>query len=111
LLVALAYLGAAYTETEDGHVRMDLLYARLSGKRKAIADILINMIAMCWVGMLFWQGGRIVLHSFLARARSSDAMMWPLWPSQLMIPIGTLLLGVVLICKLLFAVSVLIERE
>ena len=111
LLVALAYLGSAYTETVEGHVRMDLVYEKLSGKRKAIADILINMVAMCWIGMLFWQGGRIALHSFLTHAGSGDAMMWPLWPSQLMIPIGTLLLEVVLICKLLFAVSVLFERE
>ena len=111
LLVAMVYLAGSYTEMVEGHIRMEMLYGKLSGKRKLIVDILIYMVSIFWTGTLFWQGWKLALHSYLAHSRSSEAMGWPLFPSQMMIPIGTLLLGLMLICKLFIALSKLFERR
>jgi TRAP-type mannitol/chloroaromatic compound transport system permease small subunit len=101
LLVGLSYLAAAYTEVQEGHIRIDFLYERFRGKRKAVADILISFIGLCWSLMLVWQGSRLAFHSFWIGARSADAMMWPLFPSQIIVPIGSALLCLVLTGKIL----------
>jgi TRAP-type mannitol/chloroaromatic compound transport system permease small subunit len=101
LLVGLSYLAAAYTEVQEGHIRIDFVYERFRGKRKTLADILIPSIGLAWGLILVWQGSRLAFHSFSIGARSPDAMMWPLFPSQIMVPIGSALLCLVLIGKII----------
>ena len=100
LLVGLSYLAAAYTEVHEGHIRIDFLYEKFRGKTKTLADIFIPFIGLCWGLMVVWQGSRVAFHSYAIGARSSDAMMWPLFPSQIMVPIGSALLCLVLIGKI-----------
>ncbi len=101
LLVGLAYLAAAYTELVEGHIRIDFIYSRFKGKVKRFADVIIPLIALCWSVILVWQGGKLAWHSLVTGAHSSEAMMWPLFPSQVMVPIGGFLLCLVLIAKIL----------
>lgn len=100
LLVGLSYLAAAYTEVQEGHIRIDFLYDRFHGKIKALADILIPFIGLFWGLMVVWQGSRVAFHSLSIGARSADAMMWPLFPSQIIVPIGAALLCLVLVGKI-----------
>ena len=111
LLVGLAYLGASYTEVVEGHIRIDFLYERFKGKTKTMMDIIISCIGLSWVTMVVWQGSRLAFHSLKMGARSADAMMWPLFPSQILIPVGALLLGLVLIGKVLKHIGSLIEEK
>jgi C4-dicarboxylate transporter DctQ subunit len=111
LLVALAYLAAAYTEVVDGHIRIDFLYDRFKGRPKAVLDILIRAVGLFWGWILVWEGGRIAFHSLQTGARSSEAMMWPLFPSQIMIPLGTALLLLVLIARMIKSIGDLIKGE
>ena len=101
LLVALTYLGAPFTELEEGNIRIDFLYARFSPRTRAYADVFICLIAMCWTGMLMWQGWLLALDSWEISACSSEAMAWPLFPSQVLIPIGSLMLMAVLALKMI----------
>jgi TRAP-type mannitol/chloroaromatic compound transport system permease small subunit len=111
LLVGLAYLAAAYTELEDGHIRIDFLYGHFKEKTKTIMDIIISFIGLFWVVMVLWQGGRVAFHSLKMGARSADAMMWPLFPSQIVIPLGASLLALVLIGKIIKNIGFLIEGK
>jgi len=111
LLVGLAYLAAAYTELEDGHIRIDFLYGHFKEKTKTIMDIIISFIGLFWVVMVLWQGGRVAFHSLKMGARSADAMMWPLFPSQIVIPVGASLLALVLIGKIIKNIGFLIEGK
>jgi C4-dicarboxylate transporter DctQ subunit len=109
LLVALAYLGASYTEIIEGHIRIDFLYERFKGKIKIVMDIVIPCIGLCWSSMLVWQGSRLAFHSLKIGARSADAMMWPLFPSQIIIPVGAALLSLVLIGKVIINIAHLVK--
>jgi len=100
MLVALAYLGAPYTELTDGNIRIDFIYGRYTPRVRAWADIFINSLAMLWSGMLVWQGWRLAWESWQLGARSSQAMAWPLFPSQVLVPIGALLVCLVLMLKI-----------
>jgi len=111
LLVGLAYLGASYTEVVEGHIRIDFLYERFKGQTKTVMDIIIPCIGLCWSAMVVWQGGRVAFHSLKMSACSADAMMWPLFPSQILIPVGAALLALVLIGKVIKNIGRLIEGK
>jgi TRAP-type C4-dicarboxylate transport system permease small subunit len=111
LLVALTYLGAPYTEMAEGNIRIDFLYSRFSPKLRAWADVFICLVAMCWTGMLMWQGWLLALDSWEIGACSSEAMAWPLFPSQVLIPIGAFLLILILIFKMLRQLRFLFSGE
>lgn len=99
MLVALAYLGAPYTELTEGNIRIDFIYGRYSPRVRAWVDIFINSVATLWSGMLVWQGWRLAWESWQLGSRSSEAMAWPLFPSQVLVPIGALLVCLVLALK------------
>jgi len=111
LLVALAYLAAADTELADGHIRIDFLYGRFKGKRKLLADIVIPLIGVCWSLIVVWQGAKLAFHSLAIGACSADAMMWPLFPSQILVPVGAALLVLVLVGKIIRNINLLIKGE
>lgn len=111
LMVALTYLGAPYTELCEGNIRVDFLYNRFSPALKMCADILISLIGMCWAGVLTWQGWILAWGSWKIGARSAGAMAWPLFPSQVLVPIGSFLLFLVLARKLGLRLRDLIARK
>ncbi|MCB2191069.1 MAG: TRAP transporter small permease [Deltaproteobacteria bacterium] len=111
MLVGLSYLSAAYTEMVDGHIRIDFLYERFSGKRKALVDVIIPLIGMTWAVIVVWQGGRLAFKSLAIGARSSQAMEWPLFPSQILVPIGGVMLGLILLGKVIKAMNILFRGE
>jgi len=101
LLVGCSYLALAHTELMEGHVRVDFVYSHFRGKVKKLADIMIPIIGLCWSAIVVWQGGKIAWQSLVNNAHSSEAMMWPLFPSQVTVPIGAFLLCLILINKIL----------
>ena len=89
LLVAMTYLGAPFTELVKGNIRIDFLYSRFPPRLRAGVDVFINLVASAWVGVVAWQGLVLALDSWEIGACSSEAMAWPLFPSQVLIPIGS----------------------
>lgn len=111
LLVALAYLGAPYTELSEGNIRIDFLYNRFSARLRMVADIVIYLIGICWGAMVVWQGWLLAWESWQISARSSEAMAWPLFPSQVLVPIGSLLLCLVMVLKIVQRIRDLIAGK
>jgi TRAP-type mannitol/chloroaromatic compound transport system permease small subunit len=90
---AYAMLGAAYCHYLKGHVRMDLLYVRLSPRRQAVVDVL------CYVFLFFplfivlsWKCGQHAYWAFTSGECSSASILRPkLWPFKGLIAFGCLL--------------------
>ena len=89
-----------YTELTEGNIRIDFIYGRFSGRVKALVDVFIYLAALCWTVIILWQGWRLARDSWEISARSSEAMAWPLFPSQILVPIGAFLVGLVLLMKM-----------
>ncbi len=105
LLVAIVYLAATWTALVEGHVAVDILYRRYKGKTKAIADIIISVCIISFTAVVGWQGGVLAWDSFVTQAHSSMSAEWLFWPSQVLIPIGSFLLCLCIIGKIVYAVS------
>ena len=87
-------LGGGYTLLHNGHVKIDILYDRLSPKQRAISDLTIGSILfLCFACILLWHGGIIAYKSIMIREISSSGL-WkgPLYPFKVLVPIGTLLI-------------------
>jgi TRAP-type mannitol/chloroaromatic compound transport system permease small subunit len=65
-IFAIAFLlGSAYTLQEGGHVRVDILYRRLSTRGRAILEIVTSILYFLFNGVLLWKGGEMAYESVM----------------------------------------------
>lgn len=86
-------LGAAYVTLEDGHVRIDFLYARMSARARAMVDGLICLMLVLPVsGWLAWALCVFAAGSAAAGELSGESA-WnpPIWPLHIVVAIGFVL--------------------
>jgi len=97
-------VGGAFLVRQDGHVRVDVLYERLSKrKRRGINTIGTLLLLLPWAGLMFYVSlNPVWLDMDLPpaiegnwRPRTSDTTNMPHWLIQIFIPIGFALLFIV----------------
>jgi TRAP-type mannitol/chloroaromatic compound transport system permease small subunit len=112
LLFGVMYtLGGAALYLVDGHVRVDVFYAKWSRRGRAAADIVAAPIVCIFVlgflvsGWLFFAQGldRAYLPEWLALGYNMDISQteWqiPYWPIKFTIPLGAFLVGLVALSR------------
>lgn len=86
-------IGAAYTLHHKGHVKMDILYNRLSAYWQAIVDVLLYIVVFFPVVFLLMLGGiEFTERSWALGEKTTCIARIPLPFFRLMLPIGMLLL-------------------
>jgi TRAP-type mannitol/chloroaromatic compound transport system permease small subunit len=86
---ALFLLAAGYTLKHNGHVRIDIIYGRLSSKSRALIDLfgtLVFLLPIC--GLMAWLAWPMFTGSLMSGETSSDAGGLIRWPIKLMLPLG-----------------------
>jgi len=88
-----AMLGAAYCHHYKGHVRMDLLYTRLSPRRQAVVEVFCYIFLFFpFLIVLVWKCSEHAYWAFSYGERSSASILRPpLWPFKSLIAFGFLL--------------------
>ncbi|MFX0200214.1 MAG: TRAP transporter small permease subunit [Candidatus Hodarchaeota archaeon] len=99
-LVGIVYLGLGYTEQQDGHVRVEMVFSLLPEKTKRVLMITTRSIMLGFLVLLTCKGTAVALHAFEVYEVSLSAARLPLFPSMLTIPIGSGLMSFVLIVKI-----------
>jgi TRAP-type mannitol/chloroaromatic compound transport system permease small subunit len=91
---AVAYLiGGGYALLYRRHVRIDLVYDRLSPRTRARLDVVTFVFFVVYVGGLVWVGATMGWTSFTQSEGTGTPWNPPIWPVKLAIPIaGALLL-------------------
>ena len=91
---AMVMLGAPYTLKLNEHVRVDVLYGRLSTRAQIWIDIVGGLLfllpAMTIVGWLSWP---MFVNSWQIGETSANAGGLLRWPARLLIPLGFLLIS------------------
>jgi TRAP-type mannitol/chloroaromatic compound transport system permease small subunit len=104
LFSTLFLLAAAWVLREDRHVRVDVLFGRLSVRARAIIDIVGTvLLLMPFAAFVLWASLPAVRSSWLIREGSPDPGGLPRYPLKALILVGFALL-------LLQAVSQLIKQ-
>jgi TRAP-type mannitol/chloroaromatic compound transport system permease small subunit len=99
LLLIMTCLGGGYTLLHNGHVKVDILYAKFSVRGKAIADLIMYLIVLIVALVLVYSGGEEFWMAYTTDAVSFSG--WPviMWPFKLLIPIAGVLLGLQALAK------------
>jgi len=92
-LFALSFLlGGAYTLSQRGHVRVDLIYGQLSDRGKAILELSTSVFFFLFVGLLLWKGGEMAWESVSLLERSQTPWGPYIFHVILAVPIAAFLM-------------------
>lgn len=92
LLCIVVYLSGGYVLFKDSHIRVDLIYARLSIRGRAILDLVSFGLVAVFCVLLIVEGLDIALVAHAQGRYSLYSMGWPVAPLMMTVPIGGLLL-------------------
>ena len=111
LMFGMQYLlSGAYAYKEDQHVRVDVLYTKLSTRGKAICDIVTSVFFFIFIGTMLWTGARFALDAIQFDEHSFTEWGVQYWPIKLAIPVGAALILLQGICKLLKDILIISRR-
>src|SRR2546423_953207 len=79
--------GLAYTFRTGGHVRVDLLTARLPGRARARLRVAAFVVALVFLAIVIWTTAQSAVTAY-GYGRVSAVMLYPLWLPMALIPLG-----------------------
>ncbi|MFO1038966.1 MAG: TRAP transporter small permease subunit [Geminicoccaceae bacterium] len=85
-------LAGAYAYRDETHVRVDILYAKLSERGRAICDVITSVFFFIFVGTMLVTGWRFAADAVAVRESSFTEWGIQYWPVKLAIPVGAALL-------------------
>jgi len=92
-LSAMTYLVAGgYAMRHRRHVRIDVIYEKLSLRARARLDLVTFVFFLGYAGTLAWVGFDMAWDSFLQRETTATPWDPPIWPVKMAIPLAGLLL-------------------
>ena len=92
LFMGVSILGGGYVLLRDGHVRVDVLYGRVSERKKAIFDLISYTLTILALALLTWQLGDMTQDSWRMKERSWSLFSPPIYPIKTVFFMGVFLL-------------------
>jgi TRAP-type C4-dicarboxylate transport system permease small subunit len=99
LQILVIFGGLAYTFRTGGHVRVDLVTARLPARARAWLRAAGLIMSLAFLGVVMWTTTQSALTAY-RYGRVSTVMLYPLWAPMLLIPLGLALLAAVMLAAL-----------
>jgi TRAP-type mannitol/chloroaromatic compound transport system permease small subunit len=94
MFAAMFLLGAGYALKYDEHVRVDVLFSKMSPKTQAWVDVFGGILFLMPAAIIIaWLGIPMVVNSWRVSEYSNDPGGLLRWPVKIMIPIGFALLA------------------
>lgn len=106
LLIVVIFGGLAQTFRTGGHVRVDLVTARLPPHARGWLRLVGLVGSLGFLGIVMWTTLQSTLTAY-RYARVSTVMLYPLWGPMLVIPLGLALLAAVMLVALVQQVRAL----
>jgi TRAP-type mannitol/chloroaromatic compound transport system permease small subunit len=85
-------LAAAWALQDNRHVKIDMIYDRLTSRRRAIIDSITFVFFALYLGVFLWASAKYAWHSVLLRETSGSAWDPVIYPIKMALPIGVALL-------------------
>ena len=106
LQIVVIFGGLAYTFRTGGHVRVDLVTARLPPRARAWLRVVALLASLGFLVIVMWTTLQSALTAY-RYGRVSTVMLYPLWGPMLLIPLGLALLEIVMLVALVQQVRAL----
>jgi TRAP-type mannitol/chloroaromatic compound transport system permease small subunit len=102
LMYGMQYMiSGAYAYREDQHVRVDVVYSKLSPRGKAIADIVSSVFFFIFTLTMLWTGWKFAWDAVQNTEISFTEWAVQYWPVKLTIPVGAALIVLQGVSKLI----------
>ncbi|WP_336367623.1 TRAP transporter small permease subunit [Marinobacter sp. C2H3] len=106
-----AVMSGGYIMVHRGHVNVDLIHSQLSPRRRALLDIATSVVFFIFTLALLWFGIEMARESMSTWETSFSAWNPPIWPVKLAIPVGTGLLALQGLVKLLQDIAIAFDLD
>lgn len=111
LFAAIFLLCAGYTLLRNEHVRIDVLFNRLSHRARAWVDVFGTLFFLLpFASLIIWLSWPVFVDAFVHGEMSTDAGGLIRWPVKLLIPVGFALLALQGISELIKRIAFLNGR-
>ena len=101
MLVFITFLGAAYMTQENRHIKFTLIYERLKGKGKKWIDIINALAGSIFSFILFWEAWKATKIAYTTNMKMPSLLGTPYYIPYLLITIGSLMIGLELIARII----------
>ncbi len=108
MFAAIIMLGASYTLRANEHIRIDILYGRLSSRARAVVDLAGTIVFLLPLAILMaWLSWRFFADAWRSGEISNNAGGLIRWPVKLLLPVGFAMLGLQGLAEILKRIAVL----
>lgn len=112
----IAFMGVSFTQRDGGHIRMDMIVSKLSGRPLYIVELITTLTILVLMILLVWGTWAHFARSFdfgspmWSRDSSMDIAL-PLWPAKLLAPVAFGVLCLRLMLQVWAYVRAIIRNE
>ncbi|MFC1906578.1 TRAP transporter small permease subunit [Chloroflexota bacterium] len=110
LMVITVFLSWAYTDSYNGHVRVEFLVQRLGRKTQSALSAIITLVLLSIFSIIIWQTMVYAMDAFEVGLRYDTARL-PVFPVRLAIPVGIFFFCLQLIKKLISSIAGLLPTQ
>ena len=82
-----AFLGVAYAQRMDSHIRMELLVSNLTGRLKWSIEFVSTIFSFLVILILIYFSGLFAIDAYVIGDSTMD-YLFPTWPAKFLVPIG-----------------------
>lgn len=103
-MVILVFFALGFTQTEKGHIAVEILVSRLPQRTQAIIDSSTCFISAVLIGLMSWQAA-VWAESLYSSGLTSAVLAIPVFPFLLITAFGCLVLSLTFIVTALYHLS------
>lgn len=110
-MVLMACTAGIYAFKHNAFVKLDLLYANFSAKKKAVCDLVTSVYTFVFLGVLIWKGIGAAQLSWMLDQHTPTVVPIPIYPIKWAIPVSAGFVLLLVIRQLVHDIRTLMDKE
>lgn len=110
-MVLIACTAGIYAFKHNAFVKLDLLYAGMYRKKKALCDIITSVYTFLFLGVLIWKGIGAAQLSWMLNQHTPTAVPIPIYPIKWVIPVSAFFMLLLAVRQVVHDFRILMDRE
>ena len=98
-LVLIVFASLAYCLREGSHIKIGIVTDRLAPEVRRWLKVTTSILAIAFIILVIWQTLRLTLELYTQNSTSMTPLHVPLWPLQMLVPLGLALLTIAILLE------------
>lgn len=102
LMIGMVFLGLSYTHRTNSHVAVDVLFKKMTGVGRKLAEIISTAVILVVLLLIIWGGVASAYDSWYlgeAPPPGGSSLPWPSWIWKSIIPLGATVMALDVTCE------------